>query len=207
MLGTDGGLELEDRIVGGAARLLEDLDLLRWCAEMNALSEQLLDFLVQGLEGGVRGVESFEEASPVTNGVDEKLVGVGVFGWVPVDGVHMEEDAVQGWRRAWGVGVVGRLGVGRRSGGLVAAGLATALVRSWGTGAVLGGLAVGRALVRSWYGGAIARARVVASAGVRGGRAGGVGGGLRRGAHRTSSEACCVTKRAVGAGPLTCSCH
>ena len=74
--------------------------------------------------------------------------------------------------------MVGRLGVGRGSGRLVAAGLATTLVRSWSARAALGRLAVGSALVRSWYGGAIARARVVASAGVEGGRAGGVGGGV-----------------------------
>ena len=79
---------------------MENLNLLSWSTETNTLAEKLLDFLVQGLEGGVRGVESFEEASLVTNGVDEKLVGVGVLGWVPVDGVHVKEDAVQGWKGA-----------------------------------------------------------------------------------------------------------
>ena len=47
LLGADGGLELEDGIVGGAAGLVENFQLLRRRAEVDALPVEGLDLLVQ----------------------------------------------------------------------------------------------------------------------------------------------------------------
>ena len=55
LLGADGGLKLQYRIIRRVAGLVENLQLLRRRSEMNPLSVEGLDLLVQRQEGGIRG--------------------------------------------------------------------------------------------------------------------------------------------------------
>ena len=55
LLGANGGLKLQNRIIRRVAGLVKNLQLLRRCSEMNPLSVEGLDLLVQRQEGGIRG--------------------------------------------------------------------------------------------------------------------------------------------------------